>query len=190
VWSSPRRPTSASASVCYDGLVYTVPDLTHGRIVVKDVAAIEALNELQNLKAAENIYFSNWEDRHDVRDQFLAVKDNRPKEWSVVKHLVPVGVENGYEQYREGTLAEAKKAGKSLVRLSFKYPRPTRWFPAIKFRSKPKTFHNGTGVGHVRKAEWLSSRRSPAGSAGHSADPAAIGAPLPPGEVIPPQSAA
>jgi hypothetical protein len=25
----------------------------------------------------------------------------------------------------------------------------------LKFRLKPKTFFNGTGIGHVRKFEWL-----------------------------------
>jgi hypothetical protein len=48
------------AVVCYDGLVYTVSDPKEGRIIVRDAEAIEALNELQNLKAAENLYFSNW----------------------------------------------------------------------------------------------------------------------------------
>jgi hypothetical protein len=94
-----------------------------------------------------------------VREQFLAVKANRPTEWSTVKHLVFIGLdENGAEKYREGTLAEAKRAGNSLVQMSFRYPQPKRWFRAVKFRSKPKTFYNGTGVGHVRKEEWLSRR--------------------------------
>jgi hypothetical protein len=145
------------AVICYDGLVYMVPDLVGGRIVIKKVEAVEALNEFQNLKAAENIYFSNWHDRDYVRAQFLAVKDTRPKEWSTIKHLVFDGEDEQGERYREGTLAEAKNAGKSLIKMSFKYPQPSRWFPPLKFRPKPKTFYEGTGVGHVRKEEWLRS---------------------------------
>jgi len=125
---------------------------------VKSDESIAALNELQNLKAAENVYFSDWEKRDYVRDQFLAVKNNRPKEWSKIIHLVFDGEDERGERYREGSLAEAKKAGKSLVQMSFKYPQPTKWFAPLKFRSKLKTFSNGTAVGHVRTKEWLEKR--------------------------------
>jgi hypothetical protein len=146
------------AIICYDGLVYTVPDLDRGRIVLKKGEEVETLNELQNLKAGENLYFSDWSNADYVRNQFHLVKDNRPKEWSKIKHLVPVPNNEGREVYREGTLDEAKKAGTSLVQLSFAYPQPSRWFPPLKFRSKPRTYYNGTAIGHVRKADWLRSR--------------------------------
>jgi hypothetical protein len=141
------------AVICYDGLVYTIPDLVDGRIVVVKVDAIEALNEFQNLKAGENVYFQDWEKRDYVREEFLAVKARRPTAWSAVTHLVPVAGKN--ETYVEGTVEEAKRAGKSLLKMSFKYPQPSRWFPPLKFRGKPKTFFEETGAGHVRKAEWL-----------------------------------
>jgi len=152
------------AVLCYDGQVYTVSDLVGGRVILRDDAAVEALNELQFLKAAENIYFNEWDDREYVRNQFLTFKDNRPSAWSTVTHLVPIregeegtryGIKGESERYRVGTLEEAKQAGTSLIKMSFKYPVPTQWFPPLKFRSKPKTFYEGTGVGHVRKEEWL-----------------------------------
>jgi hypothetical protein len=152
------------AVLCYDGQVYTVPDLKGGRIILKNEAAVEALNELQFLHAAENVYFSQWDDRERVIAQFLAVKENRPSAWSTITHLVPdneQGKEERYhirgeqERYRIGTLEEAKKARKFVMKMSPKYPEPTRWFPPLKFRPKPKTFYEGTGVGHVRKEEWL-----------------------------------
>jgi hypothetical protein len=145
------------AAICYDGLVYTA-DLEKGRIVMTNAKDVECINEFQNLKAAENIYFKNWDDRDYVRAQFLVIKEKRPQEWSTVKHLVYDGEDADGERYREGTLAEAKRAGKSLVQMSFKYPQPNQWFSQLKFRSKPKTFYNGTGVGHVRKDEWLKRR--------------------------------
>jgi Protein of unknown function (DUF4238) len=153
------------AVLCYDGQIYTVTDLVGGRIVLRDDAAVEALNELQFLKAAENIYFNKWDDRDYVRDQFLTFKDNRPSAWSTVTHLVPDSegsyrIKGESEHYRVGTLEEARQAGTSLMKMSFKYPVPTQWFPPLKFRSKPKTFYEGTGVGHVRKEEWLKSQSS------------------------------
>jgi hypothetical protein len=149
------------AVLCYDGQVYTVADLEGGRVVLRDDTAVDALNEVQFLKAAENIYFNKWDDRDYVRDQFLTVKDNRPSAWSTVTHLVPDSegryhIRGEDERYRVGTLEEAKQAGTSLMKMSFKYPVPTQWFPPLKFRSKLKTFYEGTGVGHVRKEEWLS----------------------------------
>jgi len=155
------------AILCYDGQVYTITDLAGGRVVLRDDASVESLNELQFLKAAENIYFSQWRSANYVRDRFLTVKDNRPSSWSTVTHFVPVGesgeggqyfIRGESEGYRVGTLEEAKRAGTSLIQMSPKYPIPTRWFAPLKFRSKPKTFYEGTGVGHVRKQEWLKTR--------------------------------
>jgi uncharacterized protein DUF4238 len=108
------------AILCYDGQVYTVPDLVGGRVILRDDGSVESLNELQFLKAAENIYFGQWRSANYVRDQFLTVKENRPTSWSTVTHLVPVGesgeagqyfIRGEREGYRVGTLEEAKRAG-------------------------------------------------------------------------------
>jgi hypothetical protein len=149
------------AVLCYDGRVYTIPRLMRSRMILRDKTAVEALNELQFLKAAENIYFKTWEHREYVQTQFLAIKNNRPSAWSAVTHFVP-DRHGRYqvhgERYRVGTLDESKKVAKSIISVSFKYPEPTRWFPPLKFRPKPKTFYEGTAVGHVRKEEWLRGR--------------------------------
>ena len=149
------------AIIAYDGQVYTVPDLLAGRIVLKDKASVEALNEGQLLRAGENIYFSEWNDREYVREQFMAMKNTRPETWSVIEFLVPDAAGPYYhdrQRYRVGTREEGKKAGVALIKMSHQYPKPKRWFPQLKFRSKPKTFYEGTGVGHVRKREWLRGR--------------------------------
>lgn len=146
------------AVICYDGQVYTVPDLMAGRIVLTEEEAVKALNELQFLKAGENIYFSKWEDGDYVKAQFHSVKHARSETSSMLTHLVPDS-EGKYQhegqRYRLGTRDEAKAAGVSLITTSFKYPQPTRWFSPLKFRTTPKFFYAGTGVGHVRKEEWL-----------------------------------
>jgi hypothetical protein len=147
------------AVICYDGLVYSLPGLKDGRLYLRNASDVEALNELEQLKASANIYFSKWEDRDYVRERFLAAKDRRPTEWCSITHLVPVGQDKTEERYREGTIEEAKKAGRSLMQMSFKYPEPSLWFFPLKYRNKPKTFYEGTGVGHVRKKEWLRRRR-------------------------------
>jgi hypothetical protein len=146
------------AVICYDGQVYTVPELLADRIIVTEQEAVEALNELQFLKAGENIYFSKWEDCDYVQTQFSSVKSARSETWSALTHLVPDDkgqYQHDGQRYRVGTREEARAAGVSLIKTSFKYPQPTRWFPPLKFRPNPKFFYEGTGVGHVRKVEWL-----------------------------------
>ena len=63
------------------------------------------------------------------------------------------------EKYREGTPEEELTAKETIVSVAFEYPVPGSWPTALKFRDKPKTFYNGTGIGHVRKEEWLTPRR-------------------------------
>lgn len=161
---TPRR-----AAICYDNQVYTAPDLSNGRIVIRRDDDASAINEFQFLKGAENIYFQDWNARQSVADEYARCKNQRRDDWSKVTVLVPddagkdgaIREKDGkLQNYRIGTREEGKAIGKALLRMSFTYPTPTRWFSQLKYRSKPKTFYNGTGVGHVRKEEWLRTRRA------------------------------
>jgi hypothetical protein len=136
-------------------------------MVVKRDADANAINEFQFLKGAENIYFKDWQSRQHVADEYLRCKSSRREDWSEITVLVPddngkdgaLRKEDGeIQNYRIGTREEGKAAGSALLKMSFVYPVPSSWFPQLKYRSKPKTFYNGTGVGHVRKEEWLRSR--------------------------------
>jgi hypothetical protein len=156
--------TPRYAVIAYDRQVYTVPKTSaEGRIIVKDEREVESLNEFQYLKGAENIYFMNWEHRDYLRSCFYAVQDKRPTARVEIEHLVPgakadepsVKIRGEKERYKVGTIEEARTAGVSLVRQRFKYPVPSRWFGWLKMRRKPKTFCEGTGIGHTRKPEWL-----------------------------------
>jgi hypothetical protein len=159
--------TPRYAAICYDNHVYTAPDLVDGRLVVKRDEDANAINELQFLKAAENIYFKDWETRQHIVDEYARYKGNRRDDWSVVTMLVPDDAgkdgamrrpDGTIQNYRVGTREEGMAAGSALMRMSFVYPVPSTWFPQLKYRGKPKTFYNGTAVGHVRKEEWLRSR--------------------------------
>src|SRR5207253_2028261 len=93
--------TPRLAIMCYDGQVYTIPSLVNGRLVLKKPADVEALNELQFLKAATSIYFRPWADAESVRDKFESVRERRIEEWAVVKHHAFVRIEGDREIYRE-----------------------------------------------------------------------------------------
>ena len=160
--------TPRKAAICYDNQVYTATDLRDGRVLIKRDADARALNEFQFMKAAENIYFRGWESRHQIADEYIRCKGGRRENWSEIAVLVPddagkdgaLREKDGHLQnYRKGTREEGKAVGSALLLMSFIYPVPTSWFPQLKYRSKPKTFYNGTGIGHVRKEEWLRSRR-------------------------------
>jgi Protein of unknown function (DUF4238) len=158
--------TPALAVLCYDGQVYTVPNLQEKRIVLTGTSDVGALNELQYLKAGANIYFSEWLDRDYVRTQFEAVRGHRLTDWAATTCWVPLRDDEPkvgeimYERssgkaYRVGTTDEGKKAGEAILTLTFKHPVPSRWLSCLKYRSKPKTFYDGTAVGHVRQKKWL-----------------------------------
>jgi hypothetical protein len=159
--------TPRYAAICYDNQIYTAPDLVDGRLEVKRDEDASAINEFQFLKAAENIYFKDWSTRQQVADDYARHKASRRDDWSEITVLVPddAGRDGAHRQedgtiqnYRIGTREEGKAAGSALLKMSFVYPDPSSWFPQLKYRSKPKTFYNGTGIGHVRKEEWLRSR--------------------------------
>jgi hypothetical protein len=151
--------TPKLAALCYDGLVYTAPNLIEGRVVLKDARDVESLNELHYLKAAASIYFSSWESGEYVRDQFEQSRARRIDEWFILKHLVYVGSDKTGDIFREGTLEEAKASRRSIANSSFKYPIPSCWLSELSYRRPPRTYSNGTAIGHVRKREWLQSQR-------------------------------
>lgn len=146
--------------MCYDGQVYTL-DATNGRLLVKNDAMADAFNDIQMLAASENIYFRDWAQREYVQRRFLALKDKRPAAYSTVETFVPDGEDEHAEHYRPGTVDEGRAAKRSLLAVRFNFPQPERWIPGLRFRDKPKTFYNGTGIGHVRKREWLRGRPMP-----------------------------
>jgi hypothetical protein len=148
--------TPRLAVMCYDGLVYTIPDLSNGRIALTKRADAEALNELQFLNANASIYFSSWENGPYVRQQFEAYQPRQIGEFATFTHAVYVGKNNdGDDIFKEATKEEAHAAERSMIHTQIKHPAPSRWLSQIKYRNPIKTYHNNTGVGHVRRGEWL-----------------------------------
>jgi hypothetical protein len=143
------------AVLCYDGLVYEPNNLENARLILTKSEDVEALNELQYLRAAGSIYFSSWEGREHIRTQFIANRDRRLEEFAVFKHLIFVKDTKDGSIFRAGTAEEAKKANRSIVQSYFRYPTPSRWVSELPFRKKITTYTNGTEVGHVRKELWL-----------------------------------
>jgi hypothetical protein len=143
------------AILCYDGLVYEPMNLENRRLVLTTTEDVEALNELQYLRAAGSIYFSLWDSRDYVRAQFMANRDRRVKEFAVFQHLIFVKSTKNGDVFRAGTVEEAKKPGRSIIHSYFRYPTPSRWVSELPFRKAITIYTNGTEAGHVRKEPWL-----------------------------------
>jgi hypothetical protein len=139
--------------LCYDGGVYTIPEKIGRCVEITDLTDVIALNELQYLKAAENIYFSQWSERDQIAAEFESVRARRPASWSVVHMAVPV--DGDPTLFRRVSREEARASQHALLHHQTIFPRPSLWLSKLKFRNPPRTFSNGSGVGHVRKREFL-----------------------------------
>jgi uncharacterized protein DUF4238 len=145
----------------YDQQVYTLPNATGQPFV--DLTRdddVHALNQVQYLSAANNVYFRDWNDAERITSEVVALAEIRAAAVSVSKMLVRDYNDHGADEvYRTGSAEEEVTAREAIVMTAFRQPEPVSWLSLLKFRSKIKTFSNGSAVGHVRKVEWLSGER-------------------------------
>ena len=147
--------TPRQVLMCYDGNVYTIPDKKGCWVSITRQADVLALNELQYLKAAENIYFLRWDDRGRVEREFCEVSPRRPQSWCEFSVWVPDGFTEQGKRYRRATEEERKTARETLVAMSSLHPAPSKWISKLKYRKPVRTYFDGSAMGYVRKATWL-----------------------------------
>jgi len=141
--------------IAYDTNVYTLPNTTGNSCLdLTRTADVHALNQMQYLSADKNIYFRFWGEAERIGSDVAELSKIRAAAGAISQTLVRDYGGPG-ETYRRGSADEEANARESLVMTSLRQPEPTAWPSALKFRSKPKTYSNGTALGHVRKAEWL-----------------------------------
>jgi hypothetical protein len=142
------------AAFFFDIGVYTVSIPQGTRFVsVTDDSDVRALNELQQLNAEQNIYFSTWShrERFVARDERVArQRELKPSMQTLVRdEAMPDGA------FRRGSAQEEAASRQRVIHAKSKHPRPRFWPGFLKKRKKPITFSNGSAAGLVRKAEWL-----------------------------------
>lgn len=140
--------------IWYDRGVYTVPNASGTSFVEIKADDVAAINAWQYLYAQSNIYFARWDDRAYIQEQIENATPRRAEAKPRATLLVRDHAAPG-ESYRRGTAEEEAAAKETLVLASQNHPRPSVWPSQIKFRSKPKTYSDGSAVGHVRSAELL-----------------------------------
>ena len=156
-------PLSPRMSLCYyDSGTYSCTGEDPVFRPLRKRRDVEALNELQILNAVENVYFSDWSSREDLRDQIAIHKPRRSSErvaFNVyVKDEAGKDAFHGKEAYRLATEEEVAQPIPKLVMNSRVYPVPTRWPSSLKIRSRPRVFSNGSAAGYLRDPERLGRR--------------------------------
>jgi hypothetical protein len=165
-------PITPQLSVfCYDPKIYSVPNAsgTHFIDLTKD-NDVHAINQLQCLNANKNLYFRRWEDADRIDSELATLKERRSRAGIIITVYVsddntsrPDAIHRDprtgeVRRFRKGSPEEELTAKRKFLLTSFRHPEPAIWPSKLKFRDKPKTFNNGSGIGHVRKEEWLYGR--------------------------------
>ena len=145
----------------YDADIY-YPGTESRVINLSKRADVLALNELQFVKDQKNIYFYNFEQGQQISEHFAAVTGKwRGYEPRFLVHIRD-GFKYGYEYFRLATGEERAKPGNKLIGQSLGHPIPSTWPSILSYRLKPKTFYNGSSVGHLRlEAARLMIKKAP-----------------------------
>ncbi len=152
IFSLPLSPKLSF--IAYDRAAYTMSGSSNF-VEMKKETDVSALNELQALSAAENIYFSQ-RSASDKISELLRVTAGERQEATFRNTMLILHSEN--EEGKTYRVARPDEQGAAnLTHTELLSRKPRRWPSQLSFRSKIKTFSNGSSVGHVRKEEWLSS---------------------------------
>lgn len=136
----------------YDGRAYSANRSKTGFIELHRSEDVSALNEFQFFAANQNLYFSESVDPSTLATALEDATEQRSTATPDTTIMVPSGRPG---RYRRALPGEEKTSKEMLLATSFRYPSPTRWASGLALREKVKTHSDGSAVGHVRKAEWL-----------------------------------
>jgi len=150
------------AVLFYDGHVYTCPDKKGLNLHLTADEDAKAFNELQYLKANENVYFRDWDQLESIRAGFHFVADRRLSVHFQLNLLVPV-------EGREGAFVKADDVmlapeGSSIIHTETVSFRPRSWPSQLRYRSDMYGFSNQSGAGYLRdrwakEAGWTKAQR-------------------------------
>ncbi|MDX1485794.1 MAG: DUF4238 domain-containing protein [Alphaproteobacteria bacterium] len=144
--------TPSFAAVTYDGDVYTAAGKKGSTVDATRGSDILGINELQYLKSSENIYFHDWGMAAAVQKEFKSVEARRLKAWHEVSVAVLDQEGDGWSRYRVAHSREERVGSQeSIIRLSAKFPIPSKWCSNLRFRSKPRFIDTKSGAGLQRR---------------------------------------
>lgn len=139
------------ACIGYDGDVYTLPH-ENGWVDCRREKDVAALNELQYLNCAANIYFREWADAERTASAFDVAVHRRLWPRHRVHYAVYEGAKDGARIYRRVERGEAGDHERALIHVESITPIPASWPSFFRRRSNGAVFATDTGVGYVRSA--------------------------------------
>jgi hypothetical protein len=155
----------------YDRGVYSLPNASGTPFIdLTRTADVDAINQLQYLSAAKNLYFKKWEDAERAQVAIALLSSQRaaaafkttvlvPDQHSKDSLMTHVDPKTGQaRKLRRATSEEEKASAETYITVEFNYPQPQLWLSQLAYRKRPQIFDNGTAIGRVRKPEWLSTR--------------------------------
>lgn len=142
--------------VCgYDGDIYTCPDRHQNVIVLKKQSDVFAINKLQYLKSAHNVYFFDFSNGDRTKQEFEAVKATRPTSWHEIRYAVKeekISADGTTRFKVVHTKEERDASSEGLIHVESLMLDPAVWCSKIQFRSKLKYIDTGTGAGFRRRS--------------------------------------
>src|SRR3546814_10109074 len=99
---------------------------------------IAALNALQVLGCASNVYFRDWDRREDHLAAAKLVADRRPSSRHTVTHLVLEETNDWGEYYSVKPITDIRNGEKAMVHVKTNHPCPAFWPSFLRFRSNDR----------------------------------------------------
>jgi hypothetical protein len=142
--------TPRLAMVCYDREAYAAPNRNGPWIDITRVADVLAVNELQHLSCASNLFFSNWDEVESIEREHDESSSRRPGQWARWWVGVLEWEDSNGEFYRRATEEEIEGKATKVMSTSPVYPHPAKWLSELPMRPKVYGYTNGSAAGFVR----------------------------------------
>ena len=140
--------------LCYDADVYRLRSLNKYAAVVRNLHDVRACNELQILTAQNNLYFSDWHQRDEVRSHVDHAASRRGK--SGPKFLTYVANQETAtgSLFRLAEPGTVKPTDEAMVRIANIHTFPRLWLSILPFRWRPRFRKDGSLGGPLREHTW------------------------------------
>jgi len=136
--------------LCYDSDTYILSGKKRNSISLSKDRDVRSCNELQYLKAAQAIYFSDWQQRCELDREFNLALPRRKSFKPEIDRFIPDGSTTEDQRYRRLGKDEKGAVGGMLFAFSFPQILPLTWISPLRFRKNIRCYYNGSAAGYVR----------------------------------------
>jgi hypothetical protein len=147
--------------ICYDGHIYSIPNKNNW-VDLRDQADVNAINDLQYLNCVANIYFSGQAASESVLELHSRNEGLKPPARHRIHYAIEAESSNGVTKFVVVDKKSAPEHSRALIHMESIRVEPRQWPSILHWRNNGFFYSNGTGLGHVRRADQgLSKGSSP-----------------------------